>query len=158
NALVIVADLTADTRLAGAWLIGVLLSVAGSFMSQAALFRRAFANTRPGDTEFRTGPSGLQWRQPEARLLGATLLLFILALVVGVVFIVLAAIIMVIVGGPDLAKSITPGMTPEALLQALGPDTLAAIASVYVLLALVLLYVGVRLALYSPATVAERRM
>jgi hypothetical protein len=120
-------------------------------MAQAALFRLDFAQGGSDEPEFKIGPGGFQWREPETRLLGASLLLaFLFSL--GFLFWIVIAIFGVgtatVVSGQGGAA---PGSPP--------PESAQLVVGV---LALILLgagiWVGVRVSLYQAATVASRKI
>ena len=129
----------------GFGLIGVLMGV----IANAALLRLAFADEHGDDPEFRIGPGGFQWGRPETRLLGATLLLAFL-LFIAILFLIVLA---VICGAADVAVGDHGGgaSTPSPALRLV-------VGLLAFALALVGIWLGVRVALYPAATVAEKRL
>ncbi len=141
---------------AGRSLTGVLLFVAGvavGLMANAALLRLAFADGHPGDREFRVGPLGFQWGQPEVRLLGAALLLVFLMLLAVLFWFVVA-----VLGGT--AATVFSGSSTAVAASASRPDSPAMVTAAVLglVLGLAMVWVGVRVCLYSPATIAEQRI
>jgi hypothetical protein len=131
-------------------------------VAYGALYRRAFADQHPGDTDFRTGPGGLQWGKPEWRLLGAgAYLLAVMAALVLATFAVMFAIVVAGGGGPvlqSLGTSASPEAVSEALIKVL-PSQSSALLSLVVLVFLALVFwLGIRLSLYQAAVVAEERV
>jgi len=125
------------------------LKALAGVIAQGALYRIAFANEHGGDPEFRVGPLGLQWGKPEMRLLGAHLLLFFL-LFLGLLFWVMVLIVSL---GAGMFVSGT-GAAPLAPTPEQASHMLAAFAPLFV----IALGVYARVCLYSPATVAERKI
>jgi len=122
-----------------------------SLMAQAALFRLDFAVANPADPEFKIGPAGFQWRQPENRLLGATLLLFFLfflALLFWVVIAIFCGATAMVVSGQGAAA---PGSQPP-------PSAQLVMAILALVLAGLGVWVGVRVSLYQAATVASHKI
>lgn len=124
-----------------------LAGLAAVVVAQGALYRRIFG--KPG------GLRGLRWGRDEWRLLGAHLMTLGLFLLIG-------AILLVIIGGVALgvARAGAPDLdvrSAEAFKAALanaGPVGL--IAGVVPLVGLaILIWMGLRLSLTAPATVAE---
>ena len=147
---VLLANLISTTAAAPALrvLFG-LVGVAVGVMANAALPRLAFSDEHLRDPEFRIGPSGFQWGRPETRLLGATLLLAFL-LFIAVLFLIVLAVICgaadVMVGGHGAAPT-----TPSSGVRAV-------VATLALVMALIGLWIGVRVALYPAATIAEKRL
>jgi hypothetical protein len=133
--------------------VGEMAGLVAVCMATAALLRIAFADENPDDPEFRPGAGGFQWGKPEWRLIGAGAVLvftfmiyFVLALVVGVLFVL----------ATGLTAKVEPQATPEQIMAALGPGGAAALAALVVSMTLVGLYIALRLSLAPAATIARR--
>lgn len=129
---------------------GVLALLVTQPMLFGALFRIAFADRHPGEAEFGPGHAGLQWRAMEWRLLGATALLNLFFMLIGMLGLLLVAAvadgIIARRGGP-----VSPA-TPQAILAALGQDGLTAASAVAAIALAVLIFFYIRLRLAFPAT------
>ena len=99
--------------------VGALAAVVFAVMSDGAVFRLALADRHLGDAEFAPGVSGLQWRQTEWRILGATVLLAAFVAIVAVLLLI--AVGAVVVGLLDSGGLTAIPKTPEAINKALGP-------------------------------------
>ena len=125
-----------------------------ALMVNGALFRLAFADRRPHDTNFRPGHHGLQWGRIEWRLLGAhllvlgfmTLIMLLAVIAIGAVLAGLswAGVVRMPEAGALQAMMLTPGARPDPVI----------LAPLVVLIALSG-YVRTRLALALPATVDQ---
>lgn len=136
---------------------GLGASVTISLMANGAVFRLAFADRHPGDAGYTPGPSGLQWRAMEWRMLGASLLLFAFELIVIILLVTMvvavAAAIMV-----NRGAALAPPTTPEAVIKALGPEGGSAVSILAIAAYAVFLFVMVRLSLTAAATADEGRI
>ncbi len=137
--------------------VGLGASVIISLMSNGAIFRLAFADRHVGDPAFAPGPSGLQWRALEWRLLGATGLLIAFEMIIAVLLLIavgaVAAGLMLSHGG--LAR---PPQTPEAIVAALGPAGGAVVSLLAIVGYGAFLFVAIRLGLTTAATADEGRI
>lgn len=140
----------------GRSVLGVALFVVNmglGLMANAALLRLAFADEHVGEREFRVGPLGFQWGPPELRLLGAGLLLIFLMLLGFLFWFVIA-----VLGGT--AATVFSGSTADVAAAGTRPDSPAMLTAgvLGLAMAVALAWAGVRVCLYSPATVAERHI
>ena len=133
-------------------LIWAPFGLAGSLVLIGALTRIAVSDDVTGAKRLGLGPAGLQFGLPELRLLGAALLCAVfMAMILSVVALLLLAVF-------GMA-----GLDAEAINQrnwvAVGPAWKLALLAVVTLLALFgLLVMGVRLALFAPATLGRGHM
>jgi hypothetical protein len=128
-----------------------------SVIAQGALYRLAFASEHAGDPEFRMGPLGLQWGKPETRLLGAKLLLYLLffiaMLFLAIVLIMVLGVGMFVSGGGGTSLPSTAMASPP-----LNPQQASKVLLYFAPLFVAVLYVYLRVCLFGPATVAERKV
>lgn len=145
----IAADMAND-RFAGiATFVAALLA---GLMANGALLRLAFADEHPGDGEFKIGPQGFQFGQPELRLLGAILLLALFGLI-AFLFMLLLVIIF------TLAMLVTVhGQTALGPATKLPPDVQEMVAGLVLIFALAMLWLALRVCLYPAATIAQKRI
>jgi hypothetical protein len=155
-ALVFVANMVAVAMSVGENLARELLMQAVmlpcSVVASGALLRLAFADEHPNDPEFTPGPGGLQWGKTEWRLMGVwgvllfLVVLAVLALAFLSMLLAVAGAAVGIISGP-----IGAGVEPPQGLVVMG-----GLLGLVTMLAFI--YVGVRLCLSFPATVAEKRV
>lgn len=152
------SSLDATVYLAGMFAQNAMLVVVGLvalfvtvLMSNGAVFRLAFADQHPNDPGFTPGAVGVQWGRMEWRMLGAALLL-------GVFMVILVLLALIALTAPLLGLAMSQGtpltaMTkPEDVIALLGPKGRMMLEAGQVLLNILVIFVGVRLALYMPAT------
>ena len=132
-------------------LVGQLAVILCQMMVQGAVFRLALADLHPGDPTFAPGPSGLQWRRMEWRLLGANLL--------AAVFMAIVSILgLVVVLALPVGILINKGLPPTALQDAkaiagiLGESGQFALLAIAVAVVAVLINFYFRLSLIGPTT------
>ena len=131
----------------------LLVSIPFNVMAAAALMRLAFMDEHAGDPDFRLGPSGLQWRMTEWRLLGAIALLAFL-LLIGVLFLVM---LVFICGAAAVLTAGTKGV--EAVGSAPASPQATAIGSALLLAGTMLaVFVKVHVCLYPAATVTTKKI
>jgi len=150
-------SLTATVQAAGAYagnipmmIVGVAAQAVTLPVLYGAIFRLAFADRHAGDAAFTPGPSGLQWRAMEWRLLASSLLL-------GVFLAIILMLALVLAGGVAIGilmnKGImTPPQTPEAFAAALGPTGQLAVTVIALAGVMALLFFFIRLRLAVAAT------
>jgi hypothetical protein len=121
-----------------------------SLMAEGALYRKALFGSYAKAEGL--GWGGLQFAKPELRLLGATLLIGVFIIFIGMVFAVVIAI------GLNAAGMITPAMNlPHDLLRYHGTGTIAVIAAL-VFCAVFFVYLVFRLSLFKAATIASHQV
>ena len=131
----------------------LLVSIPFNVMAAAALMRLAFMDEHAGDPDFRLGPSGLQWRMTEWRLLGAIALLAFL-LLIGVLFLVM---LVFICGASAVLTAGAKGV--EAVGSAPASPQATAIGSALLLAGTMLaVFVKVHVCLYPAATVTTKKI
>jgi len=144
-------SLAGITGLWAADFLGIVAVVA----AYAALMRLAFVDEHPGDPEFVPGPYGFQWGKPEWRLIGVGLLLLFLV-VICLALAIFAGFVIAAAAG--LSSMFDPEMSPESLMEALGPGGQAAMSLLILTLLAVLIFLSTRLVLAAAATVARKQV
>ncbi len=131
----------------------LLVAVPFNIMASAALMRLAFADEHPGDPDFRLGPSGLQWRLTEWRLLGAVCLLALL-LVIGILFLVM----LVFVFGAAAVLTSGSKAVQAAGTQTASPAAAATGGALLLAAMMIAVFVKVHVCLYPAATVTNKKI
>ncbi len=133
-----------------------------SFMSNGAIYRLAFADRHPGDPEFQPGPSGLQWRKLEWRLMGAaTLLALFFIIVLLVALVVISGVIVGIAMNRGTSSALaTPQMllTAKGLAGVLGEDGALVVLLLAIVMYFALFFAIIRLSLVASATADSGRI
>jgi hypothetical protein len=135
-----------------------LFSFVVSIMAAGALLRLAFQRDQPGRPDFRIGPQGLQWRGPEWRLTGAALLLLLVFFLMSLALIFVLVLFGVFLGLTGVMSGIGEGASADQIAERLGPGAAGGLALMLLAFLVAVLWLAVRLALYSPATVAQGRI
>ncbi len=132
-------------------LLGAVVEIFASVLAYGALLRLSFSGEHPGDADFALGAAGVQWGQPEWRLLGATLLLmvFYLFVIIGAVF--LLFLVGVIVAAAEGGHSTTPA-------GLLGSPSGLAVLAVLIVCVVGVVWSSIRLSLSLPATVDRKQV
>ena len=147
----------AATGRTGWAMLAMLPSLIAQMVAYGALFRLAFADERTGEPAFQTGPGGLQWGGMETRLLGATLLLFLLAFLAVILFtFVFLIAFMVAAGGAP--EGLEGADTPQELVEALGARGVLVLLVTSLAAAALAIWASVRLALVLPATASTGKV
>ena len=147
----------AATGQSGWSLLATLLTLPAQMVAYGALFRLAFADERIGEPAFLPGPGGLQWGGMENRLLGATLLLMLLAFVAIILLIFVFVIALMAVAG-GAAAGLEDADTPQEIMEALGPRGMLTLGLLAIAAGALGIWISVRLALVLPATAATGRV
>ena len=130
----------------------LLATLLAGVMANAALLRLAFADLFPGDAEFRIGPQGFQFGGPEARLLGALMLLVLFGLIALLFMILVAALLTIGIVFSHGAASVTP----EAASR--SPQVQLMLSGLILVFVAIAMWVWVRIFTYPAATIAGRRV
>ncbi|MEI9964800.1 MAG: hypothetical protein WDM92_08870 [Caulobacteraceae bacterium] len=137
--------------------IGAAALCITALMTNGAFFRLAFADRHGDDAGYKPGPVGMQWGRMEWRMLGAALLL-------AVFFVILVVLVAIALAAPLIGAIMSKGVSPvtiqnpEQLAALIGPKGAAVLAGAQILLDLVVIFLGVRLALYMAATADSGRI
>jgi hypothetical protein len=129
--------------------------VAAFIVAFGAMTRLAFADEHPDDPEFDLGPGGIQWGRTEWRLTRFAALVLFLSILAALM---LVFVIMLIVAASGLGAALSPGSTPEAVMEALGPGASGALAIAVLLFIGAAMFTWIRLFLAPTATVAEKQL
>ena len=132
-------------------LVGQLAAVVCQLMVQGAVFRLALADLHPGDPAFVPGPSGVQWRRMEWRLLGASLLAY---LFLAIVVVLCAVVVLAVPIGILINKGLPPTalQDPAGLASILGTTGQASLVVLFFAAVAVVINFGFRLSLVGPTT------
>ncbi len=152
TAMGLVFRIPVESRSAGATLLALAVVFISNVIYQAALYRMAL---RPEQTS----RFGLELGGDEARLAGLYAALTAFLTLVGVVAFTAVLIVMAgVVGFSGDMQAIQAAQNdPAAMAQALGPVGMLLYMICFAGFIALMVWVGVRLALAAPATIAERR-
>ena len=145
----IAGDMASDRFAEIATFLAALLA---SLMANGALLRLAFADEHAGDVEFKIGPQGFQFGQPELRLLGAILLLALFGLIA---FLFMLLLVIIFTLAMLVAVHGQAAITPATKLP---PDVQGVVLGLVLIFAVAILWLAVRICLYPAATIAQKRI
>lgn len=152
TAMGLVVRMPPETRGGAATLLALAAVFISNVIYQAALYRLAL---RPGDAS----RFGLELGADEARLAGLYAALTAFLTLIGIVAFTAVLIVMAGVVGfsGDMAAIQAAQNDPAAMAQALGPIGMLLYMICFAGFIALMVWVGVRLVLAAPATIAERR-